>query len=240
MNIKWDHIIHYIDDLEQFRFSDELIGLNKGGQHTSLGTYNYLSYFGLSYIEWIDIFDRELVEKAAAGDEYMSFAATLQRTNYTEGLKRLCFRTDDIDALKGHLENCGLSVIGPTTMSRTKPDGQVIEWQLLYIDDARKDRELPFFIQWGSADSERAQQLHPLFQPLTVSAIHIQTTNRQTFIEEWTKWLGAEYKEGYLQIEDSPKFYITEGDSEVITGLSLTGQQDLTLQVRGATYQFYK
>lgn len=240
LNIQWDHIIHYIKGLEGFEFPHHLIQLNEGGKHTALGTYNYLSYFGLSYIEWIDVFNQELVENAAAGDERLSFAATLSRTNYEEGLKRLCFRTDDIHTLKSHLENCGLTVIGPTKMSRTKPDGQVIEWQLLYIDEKRLDRELPFFIQWGKSDELRCRELKSLFQPLQITEIHIQTTNKKMFIEEWSAWLGAEYKEDYLQLEDSPKFYITEGPKEMITGVTIKGQLDQQLYVHGAIYQFYE
>ncbi len=238
MMLKWDHIIHYVKNLESFDFPEQLLTIHDGGRHDALGTYNRLSYFDLSYIEFIDIFDRERVIQAAADDnERLSFAATLERTHDTEGFKRLCFRTDDIEALKDHFVSCGRKVIGPNKMARTKLNGEVISWQLLYIDD-NSDRELPFFIQWEQSDEERQRALAPLFQPLTVKEIALEVTDLNERVTEWQELLGAEFKEGALHIPASPVFTVTEGTSDRILSITIQSGEDRTLTVHDACYQF--
>ncbi|WP_165980701.1 VOC family protein [Macrococcus carouselicus] len=239
MKLQWDHIIHYIDGLSSFQFPDALLQLVEGGCHEQLGTFNRLSYTDLSYIEYIDVFDKEVLRKAAAIDEQrLSFAATLERTDYEEGWKRLCFRTDDIESLNDHFISCGLSTIGPSKMSRTKPDGEVISWQLLYINDDRMDRELPFFIQWGEDDAFRAEQLQPHFQSARVADIAIMTQNKSQFIQNWMDWFNAQSKGNQLLIPDGPTFTLLEGDRERIESITLSGIQHPSLEVHGAIYHF--
>lgn len=50
MDLKFDHIIHYIDQLEQFKFPGEVVKLNSGGKHHKFGTFNKLSYINENYI----------------------------------------------------------------------------------------------------------------------------------------------------------------------------------------------
>lgn len=142
LELKFDHIIHYVHQLNEADIN--FMKVINGGKHETLGTYNKLSYTDLSYIEFIDAFDRELVYLAVNSEsERLSFAATLELTGYKEGFKRLCFRTDNIVQLKEHLNNLGVSTIGPTNMKRVTPEGKCIEWQLLYIDETKRF-ELPF------------------------------------------------------------------------------------------------
>ncbi len=54
----------------------------------------------------------------------------------------LCLRTDDMGAIGSRL---GLE---PLHMSRTRPDGMELTWDLAGLEDALGDRRLPFFIQW--------------------------------------------------------------------------------------------
>ncbi|UTH13991.1 VOC family protein [Macrococcus equipercicus] len=240
MLLKWDHIIHYIKNLEDFEFPDELLLLQPGGRHEALGTYNQLSYFDLSYVEFIDVFDESLVKQAAVDSkERLSFAATLERTHYKEGFKRLCFRTDDINALKDHFVSCGREVIGPNKMTRTKPDGQVISWQLLYIDD-NSVRELPFFIQWDESDEDREQALMSLFQPLTVKEIALVSKDKERTITEWQDLFGATYDGHALTLPGSPAFTITAGDFDGIRSITIaSADADVNeVTVHGATYLF--
>ena len=50
MNLKFDHIIHYVDGIESIEFPHQYIQAIQGGKHTQLGTYNQLSY-----IDWIEL-----------------------------------------------------------------------------------------------------------------------------------------------------------------------------------------
>lgn len=239
MKLEWDHIIHYIDGLENFEFPDRRLNLIEGGRHEQLGTYNRLSYFGLSYIEFIDSFDRDLITQAVHSEsQHLSFAATLARTGYTEGFKRLCFRTDDIQALRDHFISCGLKVMGPARMSRRRPDGEVIEWQLLYIDEA-SDRELPFFIQWGSSDRMRTEELKHHFQPYKVKEILMTVSDKERVMMEWQDWFGAERIENTLKIGSGPLFSIKAGEKDKIEAVTIKAQSEQTLTVHGADYIFY-
>ena len=75
MDLKFDHIIHYIDQLEQFKFPGEVVKLNSGGKHHKFGTFNKLSYINENYIEFLDVEDQEKLQKLAKTEEgRVSFA----------------------------------------------------------------------------------------------------------------------------------------------------------------------
>lgn len=63
MELKFDHIIHYIDQLNQFEFPGKLLKLHNGGKHHQFGTYNQLSYINGNYIELLDVEDKENLRK---------------------------------------------------------------------------------------------------------------------------------------------------------------------------------
>jgi Glyoxalase-like domain len=51
-------------------------------------------------------------------------------------------------------KNAGMLFEGPTPGSRARPDGKMLRWQTLNLDNDRNGL-LPFFIQWG------ADTVHP-------------------------------------------------------------------------------
>lgn len=248
MEIKFDHIIHHVKDLDTFNFPGNKLLIQPGGKHLALGTKNSISRIDLSYIEFIDVFDKALVEQAMQDDnERLSFASSLGRTHYTEGFKRLCFRTDDINALNHHFEQLGLRTIGPLKMERETPDGEVIQWQLLYIDEER-DFELPFFIQWGVNDAIRYEQLKDAMQPhLDIATIVIETYDFDSIAEIFVEWLDYEVMGGVintyfsLKREGFPEIKIIPGNQNQIRRLEIKTQDD-TLKgehlVHDAIYAF--
>lgn len=246
MELKFDHIIHHVQNLNDAKI--DFLKVINGGKHEQLGTYNKLSYTDLSYIEFIDAYDRALVHKAAqSAEERLSFAASLERTDYVEGFKRLCFRTDDIDALKQHFNQLGVKTVGPSRMQRMTPEGQVIEWQLLYIDEER-NYELPFFIQWGASDDERMQSLSPYFQGnLRIEGIDIETTDFNEMAEVYVEWLGYEVTSGvinsYFKLEKleklgCPAIYLIPGNTDTIRRLKIKSDAPTVHHFRNAIYQF--
>ncbi|WP_414049055.1 VOC family protein [Macrococcus animalis] len=248
MNIKFDHIIHYIKGIEDFYFPGNKLNINPGGKHLSLGTLNSLSRIDLSYIEFIDVFDKSLIEKAMESEkERLSFASSIGRTHYEEGFKRLCFRTDDIDALHHHYESMGLNTIGPLKMERVTPTGELIQWQLLYIDDER-DFELPFFIQWGDTDDVRYEQLKVDMQPqLEIDTIFIEAYDFDAIAEVFIDWLGYEVMGGVintyflLKREGFPHIKIIPGNMNAIKRIEIKTQDASIIGehlVHGAVYAF--
>lgn len=65
MILKFDHIIHYIDQLDRFSFPRDVIKLHSGGYHHKYGTFNKLGYINENYIELLDVENNEKLKKMA-------------------------------------------------------------------------------------------------------------------------------------------------------------------------------
>lgn len=68
IDIEFDHVIHYIDGLNQFEFPGKYLEIQSGGQHENLGTYNRLVQIDLSYIELIDIYHQGKMKQQSKTD----------------------------------------------------------------------------------------------------------------------------------------------------------------------------
>ncbi|UXU72549.1 VOC family protein [Mammaliicoccus sciuri] len=248
MNLKFDHIIHYVDGIESIEFPHQYIQAIQGGKHTQLGTYNQLSYIDLHYIEWIDVFDAALARSYAQTEEgRLSFANTFKDEHVQEGFKRICLRTQNIDSVKTHLEQFDLDIVGPIEMSRTKPDGTTIQWQLLYLDD-KQELNLPFIIQWGESDEEREASLEDNFHyNLSIDEVTIQVGNLQESSQNWQSWYGLkeiEKSEDDVKLgfkEDDVFIKLIEDAKEKYTTLSLSStniKKDTRILYKGACYEF--
>lgn len=233
MDIQFDHIIHYVNGIDDLHFPGNKLNIIPGGKHLSLGTKNSLSRLDLSYIEFIDVFDKRLIAAAMKDDkEYLSFASTLGRTNYTEGFKRICFRTNDIDGLNNHFKSLGLKTLGPLKMERVTPQGKLIQWELLYIDDER-NFELPFFIQWQEHDEERQKLLKDEMQlHLHIDTIVIETYDFDSIAEIFVSWLNYEVVGGVintyflLKKKGLPHIKLVPGNENKISRLEIKTQDD--------------
>lgn len=156
---QFDHIVHFVSKPE-----DAVIELNKqglhavaGGRHDMWGTYNALSYFGLSYIEFIGI-DNEAVFAQAAKQPH-TLHESYEKNKRTNGLTRVALRTTTIEQDAEKFAAAGFTINGPTAFSRTKPDGTVVSWKLLHIGKRDAKVSYPFFIQWDEPDDVRHEQL---------------------------------------------------------------------------------
>lgn len=156
---QFDHLVHFVNSpveaIEQFHH----IGLHavEGGKHESLGTYNSLSYFDLSYIELIGVYNKEAV--VSSSDMKYSLRETLKNDQFVEGLSRIALRSNDLESVAERFRQLGLDVYGPHPMSRKRPDGSVVSWKLLYAGKQGEKLDLPFFIEWDQKDEERKQDL---------------------------------------------------------------------------------
>ena len=111
-----------------------------GGRHPGHGTGNRIVPLGSSYIEIIGIVDTE----EAAGSELGRWIQ--QNTEDGDRLMAVCLRSDDIEEIAARLG------IDPVRMSRTRPDGAVLSWSTVGLDEMLADPSRPFFIRWEMPD----------------------------------------------------------------------------------------
>jgi hypothetical protein len=159
MTLYFDHIVHQVQSPENMKvfLNKRHIHTVNGGQHTMWGTYNTLSYFGLSYIEQIAVYDHALFEEAAKLPYSLHY--TFKQDNECYGFSRIALRTTKIEEEAQRLRALGLEVYGPDACSRTRPDGSVVEWKLLHFGKQEQGIDFPFFIEWADGDEERYAQL---------------------------------------------------------------------------------
>jgi hypothetical protein len=199
--LKFDHIVHYVHQPEQVFKALEPYGISaiQGGRHEQIGTYNALSYFDLSYIEWIGVYDHSLLPLGDRTSRY-GLIETLAEDGFQEGLSRIALRTHDIEGLAANLRSQGLEVIGPEEGSRRRPDGTLLKWKLLFAGEADVEDglPLPFFIQWEGEESKRKQELQEagVIVPherglLKLSEVGFTVIRLQETVEKWAKWFGV-------------------------------------------------
>lgn len=161
MELQFDHIIHFMDKPEDGM--DELnkrgIHTVKGGSHENRGSYNTLSYFGLSYIELLGIHDQQLFANSGAAQLTYSPFEDIAKNHFSEGFAKINLRTRNLEEVARKLTSHGIKTNGPIPLSRRKPDGSLLEWELLYVGGHSGQLPLPFFIDWGVSDQERFQSL---------------------------------------------------------------------------------
>ncbi|ARJ50418.1 VOC family protein [Staphylococcus lutrae] len=249
LDIEFDHVIHYIDGLNQFEFPGKYLEIQNGGQHEALGTFNRLVHIDLTYIELLDIFHQGKVKQQAKSDAGKhSFATSIIDSGYKQGFKKICFRTHNLMQLKAQLEERGLETVGPLKMTRENKKGDVIHWQLLYINHHQFDVMMPFFIEWQKSDEAREAEFQPYFHThLTVDMIALTSYQRQTMVNHWKHWFDMEEiesSERYTILqrrEGTVKFKITEGKENEIEGIQFLDQSidaPIAIRTRGASYQF--
>ncbi|GGF98424.1 hypothetical protein GCM10010912_48870 [Paenibacillus albidus] len=155
---KWDHLVHYINDLDNVVevFAEKGLIAFKGGSHKDWGTFNTLSYFGLSYIEFLGIESLELARSTEYNLVVKDAVATLPEH---EVLSRVVIRTDDIEAMAASLTAAGLSVSPIMDGKRLDTSGALIEWRMMTIAGDFGGLVYPFIIQWKGTDEERLAKL---------------------------------------------------------------------------------
>ncbi|MFJ7732511.1 VOC family protein [Lysinibacillus sp. NPDC097231] len=194
MTLYFDHLVHQVQSPENIKdfLNKRNIHTVNGGQHTMWGTYNTLSYFGLTYIEQIAVYDRALFEEAA------KYPYTLHHTfkgnNEHYGFSRIALRTTNIDEEATRLRTLGLEVFGPDACSRTRPDGSVVKWKLLHYGLPGQAIDFPFLIEWADGDQERYAQLEAsgaikTAQPITMESVQFYVRDAEATVQRWQEVL---------------------------------------------------
>ncbi len=138
----FDHILLGASDLEAgIRWVEKRTGVRAkfGGTHPGRGTRNALFSLGTGhYLEIIapDPAQADVPDERGLGQ--LSSPRIIQWAIHTE----------DIAAAKRVAEAAGVKTIGPQAGSRQRPDGKMLRWQVLGIEQTTP--LVPFFIQWES------------------------------------------------------------------------------------------
>lgn len=171
--LQWDHAVQFVNQPEAAiqTFADQQLRAVAGGRHPGWGTRNALSYFGLTYIEFLAISDPD--ELRAATDRFLLSRDAERLLPENEALFRVALRSDDIEATHDQLRRKGLAVSPIVDGQRNDPQGNIIRWRIFTIDGDTDGLVYPFVLQWGEDDTTRlarlrAQELdvpHPLGFP---------------------------------------------------------------------------
>ncbi|WP_410514948.1 VOC family protein [Paenibacillus sp. BR2-3] len=155
---QWDHLVHYFNDLDKpvEIFGEHGLVAFKGGSHKEWGTFNTLSYFGLTYIEFLGI---ENLELAKATEHNRVVKDAVDSLPEHEILSRVVIRTDDIEGMAASLEAAGLTLSPIIDGKRLDANGRLIEWRMMIIEGDFGGLVYPFIIQWKGTDAERLERL---------------------------------------------------------------------------------
>ena len=142
-----DHILLGCSDLERgIAFVEERTGVKAafGGVHPGRGTQNALLSLGKR--QYLEIIAPDPKQEAKT-DVIASYIATLAEPR----LVTWAAHRENIAELAQKLANEKVAAAGPTPGSRQRPDGKVLHWSTVNLQN-NLNGLLPFFIEW-SADS---------------------------------------------------------------------------------------
>ena len=167
-----------------------------GGRHPGRGSFNRIVWLADgSYLELVGVDDPELARQGAVG------AAVVHALEvHGGGLATYALRDDDLEATATALGAIG--TFGPVAHgSRTRPDGELVEWwTALPVSELAPDAT-PFLIQhaytgaeWShDALAERATYRHPIGAPVALARLDIATAEPPTTAATIHDALGMDF-----------------------------------------------
>ncbi len=146
-----DHLLLGVPNLEAgIAWVEEKTGVKAmpGGRHPGLGTHNALLSLGPR--QYLEIIAPDPTQTTLAPQFAFLQLATSPR------LLTWAAATSDIHAVATQAHAAGFELSGPHAGARTRPDGQTLHWQTLFIKNDLS-LQIPFFIAWDTAARHPAQ-----------------------------------------------------------------------------------
>lgn len=146
-----DHVLWGTSDLDEAvetfaRLSG--VRLGGGGPHPGFGTRNQLASLGEGvYFEAIAPDPRQSDHTQRAHN----LAALAQPR-----LSTFAVRGGDLAGYRARARSLGIRASDNVAMSRTRPDGVRLSWQVVYLEDDRWGDLLPFMIDWQASEHPSA------------------------------------------------------------------------------------
>ena len=238
MKLKFDHMIHYVDQLKGFKYPGELLKIHSGGKHHQYGTFNRL-----------DVENVEKLKKEAKTEKgRVAFATKIVQDNFKQGFKTMAFRTEDIERVKQSLNERHIDTIGPINMDRENKKGEKIRWKLLYIADLDYMVRPPFFIEWNKNKVDHMQNLDSFFQKqFKIDKIIIDSSKRSKTLTKWQSWFNMdiiEENENYTDLKlegDTIVYQIQDAAQSGYNTIVFKDNETMTpysIIIKGAKYRF--
>lgn len=167
-----------------------------GGSHAGRGTFNRIAWLADgSYLELIGITDSKL-----AGAWPVGAAAQRVLDEHGGGLATYALREDEIETAAAALGAIG--AFGPVTHgTRTRDDGEVVEWWTSFPVGELGAAAAPFLIQhaytgaeWGpEALAARAEFQHPIGSPVSMARLDIASEDPPSTAAAIHEQLGIDF-----------------------------------------------
>lgn len=151
MQHELDHVAILVRDLGEATAAWEQLGfeVHEGGRHIGRGTENAIVRFGLDYLELMAVCDVEEAQQAGR-NELMEFLA-----QWPGGIIGFVFTTHDIEQDEAHLSAAGASFTQLPGGKRYRPDGSLMSWRSLILEDGWWRSRTPLISQFDQPDAER-------------------------------------------------------------------------------------
>jgi len=174
-----DHLVIACPDPDEAaaNLESELgLAVTGGGRHPGAGSWNRIAWLADgSYLELIGIDDQDLASSSPVN------AAALGALESGGGLATYSLLVDDIDLTVRGLQGAGATFGAPVHGSRTRDDGELVEWWVAFPDRPLAVDGVPFLIQhayvgaeWGpEALAQRAIFEHPIGSPVHLRGLDI-------------------------------------------------------------------
>jgi catechol 2,3-dioxygenase-like lactoylglutathione lyase family enzyme len=169
MITRFDRLVIAVRDLEAASERFRALGFEAraGGEHPGQGTQNAIIRFGLDYLELLAV--RDEAEARSGSLSGKALVEYLRRHEW--GMAGYALATDDIERDATRLQSSGMPLVGPFAMSRRRPDGSTLAWQLLIPGETPWRKPWPFLIQWETPDAERLRVEQPGAHPNGVTGV---------------------------------------------------------------------
>ena len=178
--LSFDHVVVAVGDLDEaarWLFAKHGLASVIGGRHEGQGTGNRIIPLGDSYIELMGVVDATEAHESALG---RWLAGRLVAGDGRLG--PLALRTDDVDSVAKRIAS------EPQPLSRERPDGVVLSWRLVGLEQALADPSLPFFLAFdGAAEAHPGKDA----APHRVSPAGISWVELAGDPERISGWLGG-------------------------------------------------
>lgn len=248
--LRWDHAVHYVNHLDDAvtTFTENQLVAFPGGAHPGWGTHNALSYFGLTYLEFLSIRDVQELEQA---QDFLLSQDAKRLLPQQQVLYRVALRSDDIDATHQALRDQGLALSPIVEGKRHDKQGNLIEWRIFTISGDFQGVPYPFVLQWKTNDAARLDFLstHNIDRPHPVGQARLQAAvftvqHPEQVAQHWQRlfqFSASEHTPTTLYIGEQ-QFIFQPGEENRLTALHIATDNNAvkgtSVILGGGEYQF--